>query len=1089
MIATRVGGVAEVVRTARTACSSRPATRPRSPPRSSASSPTPELRERLRAAAAAVGRALRARADLRAARGDPGAAPPVKPRVLIVGRTRYRLPLDGEPRAQVRRARGASSTSACSRARATGRRRGDDTFRSCRRRGRSTARASRPRCRSRVARELRVVRPDAVLVQSPYEAARRARRAALAREPREVIVEVHGDWRTATRLYGSRARGGCSRRSPTGRARGGAPRRRGPHDLGLHDRARARASGVEPAATFPAFMDLEPFLGPPVPLPERAAALFVGVLERYKDVDGLADGVAARRAATARARRSGSSARAARARSSRSSSRAPGASTGTGASPTGGGRRGARRRDGARAAVALGGAAAASSSRRSAAAGRSSRTRVGGIADLVDDGENGLLVEPRRSTAALADALVRVLTDRALAERLAAAARPRRRAVARDAGGLRAPDARARRAGDPVKPRALFVGRDALRAAALARPRAEVGRRSASGSTTACSRAATSGDRAVRAVSPVSPRGLDGLPSTRCSRSASGARSGVPAAGDRRRGPAIGPRSSSRGRWPGGAPVIVAEVHGNWRHSTRLYGSPARRCCRAARRRARRVRRPPRRRGARALRLHGRLVEETRGRPPTRSFPTYSDLERVHREASLRRCPDGRGAVRRRARAVQERRGARATPGGVVAAGAGARLVVVGEGLARAPVVEELGVGASTPRAAAGGGRRQARRGDRARAALALRGPRPRRDRGLRARPRGRRDARRRDPRSRRGRRARACSSSRRTRRRSPTRSSASSPSRALAERLGRRARRASRSGTRRPSSSPSGCGRSSTPSRLTRRACGRAQAAAEERRLPLDRRGRDRRRRRRHGDASGRCACSCTTRSTTSTATRSRCRSASSTSRWRSSASSATRRLARRRDRPLRRAPAAAARRGADHLRRRLPRQPRERGPDPARHGYPAVLFVPIGYLGRSGRCRTTSTSRRAGSSTGRSTGASSPSSSAGGVRVESHGIGHRPLADLEVDEAAREITLSKLRLEERARPAGPRLRLREGLGGALPAGPPEPAQAGGLRRRLHVDLGRRTARTPIRSSSTATTSSRTRRARSSSCSPAPAT
>ena len=35
-------------------------------------------------------------------------------------------------------------------------------------------------------------------------------------------------------------------------------------------------------------------------------------------------------------------------------------------------------------------------------------------------------------------------------------------------------------------------------------------------------------------------------------------------------------------------------------------------------------------------------------------------------------------------------------------------------------------------------------------------------------------------------------------------------------------------------------------------------------------------------------------------------------------------------------------------------------------------------------------------------------------GVRVESHGIGHRPLADLEVDEAAREITLSKLRLED---------------------------------------------------------------------------
>jgi peptidoglycan/xylan/chitin deacetylase (PgdA/CDA1 family) len=37
------------------------------------------------------------------------------------------------------------------------------------------------------------------------------------------------------------------------------------------------------------------------------------------------------------------------------------------------------------------------------------------------------------------------------------------------------------------------------------------------------------------------------------------------------------------------------------------------------------------------------------------------------------------------------------------------------------------------------------------------------------------------------------------------------------------------------------------------------------------------------------------------------------------------------------------------------------------------------------------------------------------GGIRVESHGISHRPLAELEVDEAAREIMLSKLRLEER--------------------------------------------------------------------------
>jgi peptidoglycan/xylan/chitin deacetylase (PgdA/CDA1 family) len=37
-----------------------------------------------------------------------------------------------------------------------------------------------------------------------------------------------------------------------------------------------------------------------------------------------------------------------------------------------------------------------------------------------------------------------------------------------------------------------------------------------------------------------------------------------------------------------------------------------------------------------------------------------------------------------------------------------------------------------------------------------------------------------------------------------------------------------------------------------------------------------------------------------------------------------------------------------------------------------------------------------------------------AGGVRVESHGIAHRPLADVSLDEAVREIAVSKLKLEE---------------------------------------------------------------------------
>src|ERR671925_380929 len=58
-------------------------------------------------------------------------------------------------------------------------------------------------------------------------------------------------------------------------------------------------------------MDLEPFLSPPQPLPERPQALFVGVLELYKNVDGLAEAwrLAAPRVQGARLRIVGSGAR------------------------------------------------------------------------------------------------------------------------------------------------------------------------------------------------------------------------------------------------------------------------------------------------------------------------------------------------------------------------------------------------------------------------------------------------------------------------------------------------------------------------------------------------------------------------------------------------------------------------------------------------------------------------------------------------------------------------------------------------------------------------------------------------------------
>jgi peptidoglycan/xylan/chitin deacetylase (PgdA/CDA1 family) len=84
-------------------------------------------------------------------------------------------------------------------------------------------------------------------------------------------------------------------------------------------------------------------------------------------------------------------------------------------------------------------------------------------------------------------------------------------------------------------------------------------------------------------------------------------------------------------------------------------------------------------------------------------------------------------------------------------------------------------------------------------------------------------------------------------------------------------------------------------------------------------------------------------------------------------------------------------------------------------KHGYPAVQFVPLGYIGdplplpheeslasRGVFNRTVDWSELA-------------ELESAGVRIESHGISHRPLADLEIDEAAREIVISKLRLEEK--------------------------------------------------------------------------
>jgi glycosyltransferase involved in cell wall biosynthesis len=166
-------------------------------------------------------------------------------------------------------------------------------------------------------------------------------------------------------------------------------------------------------------MDLEPFVREPAPLPAKPVVLFVGVLEAYKNVDGLAE--AWRRAAP----------------------EVPGASlriVGKGtrtdvaqALEREHGARWDRELTSSEVAEALDEAWVLVLPSRSEGMGRVLveafcrgrgviGTHAGSIPDLVEDGVAGLLVEPD-DPQALADALVRVLRDRELAERLGQGAR------------------------------------------------------------------------------------------------------------------------------------------------------------------------------------------------------------------------------------------------------------------------------------------------------------------------------------------------------------------------------------------------------------------------------------------------------------------------------------------------------------------------------------------------------------------------------------------------------------------------------------------------------------------------------------------
>jgi peptidoglycan/xylan/chitin deacetylase (PgdA/CDA1 family) len=85
------------------------------------------------------------------------------------------------------------------------------------------------------------------------------------------------------------------------------------------------------------------------------------------------------------------------------------------------------------------------------------------------------------------------------------------------------------------------------------------------------------------------------------------------------------------------------------------------------------------------------------------------------------------------------------------------------------------------------------------------------------------------------------------------------------------------------------------------------------------------------------------------------------------------------------------------------------------AQHGYPAVLFLPLGYVGDARPLPHEERLASRGLVNRTLDWSQLDELEAGGLRIESHGISHRPLASLDIDEAAREITLSKLRLEDR--------------------------------------------------------------------------
>jgi colanic acid/amylovoran biosynthesis glycosyltransferase len=337
----------------------------------------------------------------------------VKPKVLFVSRERFRLPLDGAQKrkwdavASVVEHRVLAAAAASSPTR-------DAHFHLVA----TAAVLDGPLFYLllpwRIARELRDFRPEAALVQGIHETVAFLAARRLAGVDTKVILDVQGDWHEATRLYGSSWR---RLLNPLNDALA-APAVRGAdavRTVSTQTTGLVRALGVEPAAVFPSYVDAPAFLErPPVPLPERPRAVFVGVLERYKAFDTL---VAAWRLAAPRV---------------------PEAvlhvvGDGTLRHLVPHDVEWSQRLASEEVAAAMDASWVFCLPSRSEGLPRVAleaacrgRAIVGGnragIPDVVEDGVNGLLVDPD-DPQQLADALVRILSDRAYAERLGSAAR------------------------------------------------------------------------------------------------------------------------------------------------------------------------------------------------------------------------------------------------------------------------------------------------------------------------------------------------------------------------------------------------------------------------------------------------------------------------------------------------------------------------------------------------------------------------------------------------------------------------------------------------------------------------------------------